>query len=434
MKRRLGILIVMIIFLISFTGCNKENTSSENESNLPGVGELGSVSFNEPILFSPNISCTDNDNPRVDFTEDEVVGIISEHSKFKISEDFSANIPKSIHHVSTFYNGNTPALSEEDAIEDFRASFEFLFPSHEFDEDCFFYMGKDGSREPDSNEFRKVRNHYEDIISGKEELNMLFYHDLEANVPKEERVSFVYQSPFGNSLMCFNKNVTTRKEYELGLIDNYGGDVFSPTKMECVGRFDANSEESFPLLDKTTSINEASAFLKEFVDNLPCCIEPFYSISINNVWVYKLTDNLYCYFFDTSKLYDNIPFDYKGGNSALRYPCDISSALMIKSNDVDYIYNTYKLDTVVHEDRYTEFIKFEEAVEIASNTLTSYVEFEMTRAELVYCRNENIGTFEFGETCYPVFPAWKIILYNPNDDCYYNCYINALTGKLESHK
>lgn len=204
-----------------------------------------------------------------------------------------------------------------------------------------------------------------------------------------------------------------------------------------MGSYTPDSEDSFKLLDKETSIKDAVAFFKNYVDNLPCSIEPYFSINVNNVQVYKVEEGLYCYQYTTSKKYDEIPFDYSvSGSSGGRGNSDLGIGAMIKSSDVDFIYGTFKLSTVIEEKEFPfkETVPFEKAVRIVFDKMTDYVKFEVIAAQLVYCTNDDIGNGMLGGTKEPVFPAYKLTLYNPNDHYYYLCFVNALDEAFEKHR
>lgn len=409
-----------------FSGCDTSETSLENS-------DINSTS--DVLNFTPD-QPTEHYNPRVDYTSEELTEIIRNHSDFAVSGELISKVPKSIDHVSTFYNGSTPQLNGQAAIDDFKTAFEFLFPEEEFDEDCFFYHGN-LTKNSDSNGviFTTVNTNLDKIKNGEEKINMLYYLGGQSGEPKENRVTLVTQTPFGNTFTSFNKNVTSKIQYELGLTESYGSDIFTPYELERVGVYDVDSEKSFPLLDKETSINDAVNYFYEFVESMPCVIEPYYSLSVNEVEVYKLKDDLYCYLFLTSKKYDNIPFDYKTeGVITVRKNADLGQALMIKSDDVDYMYQMFRLETVMDEEKHTEYLPFEKAIEIVRENMTTHVGFEVVRAELIYCTDDDLGTGKHGETCYPIFPAWKIVLYNANDECNYNCYVHLLTGEFECYK
>ena len=67
--------------------------------------------------------------------------------------------------------------------------------------------------------------------------------------------------------------------------------------------------------------------------------------------------------------------------------------------------------------------------------MTAYVGFEVLRAELVYCWGNNVGTGDkVGEVRRELYPSWKLLLYNPNDDTRYAAFVNALTGEFRGGK
>lgn len=410
MKKLLKV-ISMVIIVLSLSACSDNDNVSTN--------------------YTSNTSVT-HENLRVDYTDQEVIEIIREHSDFKISDDIITEIPKSIDHISKFFCGTTPALDNKSAIENFHLAFEYLFPQHEFDDSVFYYQGGLTAELPLGK--GPVSDYYDKIESGEETVSLLIYREDETD--KEDRVALVCQSPFGNTLTTVNKNVMEKIAYQMNLTDTYGVEISYPERyFTCIGRFAPNSEDVFPLLDGEISIKDAVSFYKNYIADLPCTIESDFSVNVNDVYVYKISDELYYFYYSTSKNYDEIPFDYAlNGTHGGRDNRDLGIGGMIKCCDVDFIYGTFKLETVIDEEQFSEYLSFERAVEIVSEQMTSYVDFEVTAAQLVYCAEKDLGTGKLGETRMPVFPAWKITLYNPNDDFSYCCYVNALDGEFESFK
>lgn len=442
--KKTSIIITMFIALLLSSCSGKTNSSLPNESgsssgsntvsSLPD--ESGSTSDSSSDNNSGNSSgsvTVNHENPRIEYSKDEICDIITEHSNFKVSDNIDVDVPKEIGHVSSFFSGTTPPLSGKEAVENFRSAFEYLFPEHVFDEQCLIFQGPHADDGPSD---RRVSDYYDEIMSGSQEVRLLYYDEYNTN--KDEKVSLVCQSPFGNTITTINKCVAGRIAYEMGKIEKYGSDVYNPSRdFPCVGKFSPDSDAKFQLLDKEVSIKEAVDFYKKFIYDLPCVIEPTYSINVNNVKVYKIKDDLYYYLFSTSRIYDEIPFDYaRNGAIGGRDNRDLGIGGMIKSNDVDYVYGTFKLETVIDEQQFgfEEVIPFEKAVEIVRDKMTSYIDFTVSSAQLVYCMDDDLGTGKLGETKNPVFPAWKIILYNPNDEFFYCCYVNMLNGEFESYK
>lgn len=125
MKKYFGLILAVAIAL-GASACKSESSS--------GIADIA-VEASE-ISEAPK-----HNNVRIDYTNEEVIEII-ESTRFKASEDIFTDVPKSIDHVSTFYCGTTAQLSVKDSVENFRAAFSYLFPNHEFDEDCFFTSGR----------------------------------------------------------------------------------------------------------------------------------------------------------------------------------------------------------------------------------------------------------------------------------------------------
>lgn len=424
MKNRFGI-ILEIIIIFGLTACQSaENSDTDLSESYNGSVELPII--NEYI---------EHNNPKINYTKEEIIDIVNENSKFKASEDIIADVPKSIGHVSSFYCGTTPQLSAKEGIEDFRAAFSCLFPNHEFDENCFYYVGPNSTIENEGDNYKTVGEKYDELISGEEEAYLFFYN--ESGTDKEERVALTLRSPFGSDITTVNKGQAHKIAYQMGLTSSYGSDIFTPSRyFTYVGSYSPDSEEVFKLSDREISIKDAVAFFENYVNNLPCSITSYFSVHVNDVQVYKVKDDLYCYNYTTSKIYDRIPFDYAvSGSHGGRGNRDLGIGEMIKSDDVDFIYGTFKTATVMEEKQYTEIIPFEKAVTITSDKMTDYVDFEVKSAQLVYCTDDDVGgSGRLGETRNPVFPAWKLTLYNPNDNCNYSCYVNVLNGEFESYK
>lgn len=400
-------------------GSDEKSTQSESQSTSPAI----------PLK---------HENPRTEYTNDEVADIIKNHSGFKVSDKLFIDAPKEIDHVSSFYSGYRSPIRGKEAIDDFHNAFNYFFPDKKFIDEWFFVQTEDyngGGRD-------RVMDKYDEIMSGKKIL-MLYYgyfddYDLENNHEdeKDERVALTAQTPFGNSIATMNKGVTQRIAYDMGKAESFVGDVYSPASdFPKVGTFKPNSEEEFQLLDKKTSIKDAVAFFKNYVKNIPCVIEPDFDINVNKVNVIKIKEDLYYYYFSTSKLYDGIPFDGAiNGSHGGRDNRDLGIAGMIKSNDVDYIYGIFKMETVMEEQQFEDYIPLEKAMEIINEKMTAYVDFEVTGVQLVYCTCDNLGEWSFEGAKFPVYPGWKVMLYNPNDDMGYSCYVNVLNGDFEYYK
>lgn len=203
MKKFFG-LILSAAIVLGASACK-----SESSSDISGSESSSDISDKAPEISTIS-TAPRRSNVRIDYTNEEVIEII-ENTRFKASEDIFTDVPKSIDYVSTFYCGTTPQLSAKDSVEDFRAAFSYLFPNHEFDEDCFYYVGENS----EGGRYNKVFERYDALVSGEEEVYLFFYD--ESKTDKDNRVAATLRSPFGSDITTINKGVAGKIAYEMGL-------------------------------------------------------------------------------------------------------------------------------------------------------------------------------------------------------------------------
>lgn len=454
MKKHFASLLSIIILLC--TACGDKQTSNNSEvshssnssevlqssdsSNIPSRNNIG----NEPVV--------PHENPRVDYTRDEVRDIVEQYSNLKISSDyFYVSVPKTIDHVSEFYNGSAYQLPPEKELEEFKSVFKYLFPDHELDENCLYASAHLDDTDPDEYDIFKTLYHslknednynaYMNCTLG----NQKYLHNLvytEEQFPRENSVSLTYRSPFGNDYCEFNKGVCNKLIANRSGEDKYyawelcrlseNGEDLNPL-FEFVGAYPPDSEKTFKLLDKEISIKDAVSFFEKYIADIPCADEPVFGLHINDVNVFKLDDEHYGYEFLNSRIYDGILFNYVWDGAGIDgINRDMSCGIMVKSDDVDGVYSPFNAWKAYDEVRHTEFVQFEEAVKTISENMTDYVGFEVTRAEMVFRKKSNAGVSDqVGDTRYPTYPSWKMTLYNPNDNLIYVTFVNALSGEFE---
>ncbi len=409
--------VLLSAMILSLAGCESENVSQDNSSDDVSGEVMGfKTEYEDEIYIPDDFNATNHENPREDYSTEEVVKIIEENSDFKLSDNFTAHVPKSLGHVSTFYTGIPPFPSGEDVLKDFHAFFEYAYPNAEFDESYLKIDLKDMR----TGEF--VRNAalsdcYDEIMSNTLQ-PFVFFYDQRTAGEGYERLYLFYQPPTGVGSTQIRRGVYDKVGEELGVISK-STDEYFPPKTVFIGEYSPDSEESFPLLDGEISIKDASAVVTDFINNMPSIAQIYFDMCARSVSVYKMTDDLYYYEVYVSDIYDNIPFDIE------------FEVQMINCRCIDRLYNTNRSHTVIDEEQFNEVLPFSEAVRIASGKMTDYVDFEITRAELVYKQKSAIGSLNWGETQIPVFPAWKVELYNPNDDITYDCFVNAIDGTFE---
>lgn len=455
-------LLPLLSLILLLTACGGKATDSSNASEGVSNGDTPIGGNSSGADSGQNIV---HDNPREYYTDEEAAEIIDRSANMKTAEGFYSLAPKSIDHVSEFYSSTAEPLPHKEGLEELLSVFEYLFPEHEFNKNCLFfysplpedpeeidaYDDENGNYIKGENYYASLGLHplcdekyYDRIISGEMGTGYFFYH--EDLYPNENSVSFTMRSPFGNDICTFNKGVAQKicEQRYFGKTEYYAWELFQPgskiehgkpeTFFEYVGTFPSDSEESFMLLDKEISIKHAVQFFEDYIANIPCTSSnSAYGIHVNEVSVYKADDEHYCYEYTTSRIYDGIPFDYAYDGTETDANKDLATAIMIKSDDVDVLYASYRAYAVSEETPHTEMIPFKEAVKITSDKMTDYVDFQVMRAELMYRSKGNIsGSWLIGEDKEPVYPSWKFLLYNPNDDSYYAAYVNALTGEFSA--
>ena len=448
--KRVIIAVIVLMLSLSFIGCNNSQNDSSYDSSEESLSSKENITY-DVIRFgdvptAKKVSSAGGDNKIEYYAPFEVSRIINQFPNLKAEEDILVNVPKSIEHLSTFYDCSTAPLSPYEGLKEFFSMFKYLFPGYELDEKSLYYYGNDGDGDP----FNLLYENYNEIMNETfiiDNSAQLFIYDEKPKDISESSVQVTIRSPFGNDICMFNKGVIDREaariygesQYRARTLLFFGRteeDLGDTGYFDYVGTYPPDSTVSFPLLDKNISINDAVSFFEDYINTLPCSITPDYSIRVDEVNVYKAEEGLYCYSFITSRSYDNIPFDYvASGSHGGRSGRDMGAGAMIKSNDVDWIYGCFRTFTTADETRYTDYISFGDAAKIVSEQMTDYVDFKVTHAQLVYCRNGNVGSGnQPGETKQPVFPAWRFLLFNQNDNVYYTCYVNALDGSFEYYK
>lgn len=433
-----------LIILVYCTACDRHDTDS-NSSSVPYSKDTSDTSNNSTdetsnavVKIEPVVR---HENPRVDFTKEEVREIIEQYSNLKVSDDyFYASVPKTIDHVCEFYNSTSYQLSPRENYDEFKRIFEYLFPEHELDMTCLYYNshmdGGDEAAHRLSDE--KV---FEAFLNGEYEqsryMRFLYYDECES--PKENSVSMYFRSPFGNDYCVFNKGVCNKFTANLnGEKNYYAYEQFRLNDpdfgFEYVGSYPPDSEAAFKLLDdKEITIKDAVSFFENYISSIPSAEDPTFGIHVNNAYVYRLDDDHYGFELINSRIYDEIHFNYTWDDCTIDgINRDMSYGVMVKSDDVDHVYAPFNAYKAYDEVKHTDIVPFEDAVKTISEKMTDYVGFEVTRAELLFRQkpNESEGD-QIGETRYPTYPSWKLTLYNPNDNLTYVAYVNALTGEFQ---
>lgn len=362
--------------------------------------------------------------------------ILNNQSNFSSSDDFVIEIPKNIDHLSDFVIGYKPRQENKEFYDDFLVMFSYLFPNHQLKDEYFLYYGKnsivdfddDGNQIQDLN---KVSDNLSDIISEKEDVLYFLYDESWYGTDSNKNIICAeFTSPLCSDLSRFNKGKAVQTIQDDILLETFNPmDYFT-----LVGRYSPDSMETFNLRDKKIPINEAVTFYENYINGLPYPENPELNMCVVGVNVLQINDNTYGYSFVTTKMYDGIPFDYIDSGVPYStfedYSFVIGQGFMIESDDVDSAYGIYRSSTINNKTNYTEMISFQSAAKIISNSLSDSIVFKAKKAELVYCARTIEGIDVTVENYkQPTSVAWKLTLFNPNDNLTYVCYIDAVNGE-----
>ena len=410
-------------------GCKATNQSSKNASleeaaNLPA--NSAEQTANVPKIPVKDISIS---------IEDAAAGI-NEQPNLTAARDLVLDIPQDIESISEFTLQYSARQPNKDFYEDFLAMFSYLFPDREVDDEYLLYYGKNSRVEFDDDgnliqDLNKVKDKYNDIIDGREDvLYFLYDESWYDTLPCKNPVCAEFTSPICNDLSRFNKGKT------VALLGNESGlEAFSPYyHCSIIDEYPPDSTESYPLLDKEIPICEAVSFFESYINNLPFPKEEAaFDMRVEEVDVMEVDKDIYGYGFITTKVYNNIPFDYTRASASLgdslEYDLVVGEGFMVESDDVDIVYGIYRSHTVHDEVVYDEMISLPTAAKIIGSSLSDKVTFEVCKAELFYCPEfvKEKGA-DVEDYIQPTAAAWKLTLFNPNDNLTYVCYVDAKDG------
>ncbi len=423
-----AIIVLSVLLMLSLSGC------SDNKSDVDKTGTKETVPLSK---ISINTETANN--------------ILSSYSNLRIADDFVFGMSNDITQVYEYTMGVPSDIDMEEYYNEFKSMFEYLFPGHVLNNEFLFYIGDNSSFELDYDSGKIVKNYnkvsdwYNKVISGEEGRVAFLYDEswfrniTEWNSP----VCLVLGNPIGYGYAVINKGKTEElgncKVYDKALKAERYATLESCNPIDFltyIATYAPDSKESYKLLDKEIPINEAVDYYEHYINGLPYPRDKNFKTVVISVEVYKVTDNVYGYYFLTDKEYQGVPFDYIRDGTQLSNFIDYTScggnAFMVESDDVDVVYAYYANQYITSETAYKEIIPFEKACQIISEKMTDIVVFEVQRAELIYSEimgKTSDGYVDVENPTSSVSPTWKFTLHNPNDIYDYICYVDAVDGE-----
>ncbi|MDR0918823.1 MAG: hypothetical protein LBM93_06175 [Oscillospiraceae bacterium] len=427
---------ICIILIVSLVGCGKNSDDNQSSDNTSGIYDSSAISTSDNLIPIDILS----------LDKAAVIDIINSQSNFKTGENIDIQIPEKTP-VLEFISRNSTTQNFENYYKEYKSMFEYLFPNHTLNENYLFYNGGSSKIEYDDNgnkiqDFNKVKDKYEDLVSGKEGDVSLLYDEtwLRDVTDWNSQVCFEMGTEIGAGYTVINKGKTVEICGKIG--DFYPClESYDPVDhLELVASYSPDSTESYKLSDKEIPINEAVDFFENYINNLPYPSNANLEISVIGVDVYKVNNNIFGYNFLTTGSYQGIAFEHlKNGTMTLNsanfgnYLTSGGNAFMVESNDVDILYGYYRVLTIENTKQYNKVINFETATEKISSNLSDKVIFDVQKTEFIYRRKliKTAEGFVDVEGGYPneVVPVWKFTLYNPNDGLIYLAYVDAKDGE-----
>lgn len=408
MKKK--ILLFTFVSLLFLTACNNQNTDIEKKSDT-----------------AENVSSDTAENVSVDFLSDYE----NCRNKNYVNLDFS-NCSARLPELNTCSSlnvtvANSSGVPHNENLENFKKYCEFFFGEYNSSNALFSSFSKNivyNQNEDDGKHawYPKIDNYLEQIQNGNIDILSFLYRDTDNN-------KYLWWLSSDDFPHWMNKG----EAYSLIKTDDTKVSSWIPSDMDnkVASYFNdgTHNDETYRILDGNVSIGEAvTYFEKDYFSSLPCDFDSDYSIYVSTIDVYNIHDDIYCYVFQFSTAWNNIPFDRIGEVFSYQDPSHqytiSGEALMIKKNDIDAFVNLSFPNISEIEKPVENICTLENAVDIMSNTLTKGVKFELQTIEFIYKGNYS----DDYETAH-LEPSWKFVTRNPNDDLYYCVYVNAVNNE-----
>jgi hypothetical protein len=384
---------------------------------------------------------------------DEIKGIIDAQSNLKAADYIKINVPESavvLKYDSRLYDTTPPDFKEY--YDNFVKMFEYYYPDKTLNDEYLFYAGESSDTEYDDETlvrtkgYDKVKDRYDDLMSGAEKYAYIFYDETYCRDVTEWDSQVALRG--NDEFVAFNKGKTVSLAYKT--TRNIYGEIVPSTKypeldgyspemhLEFVGQYSPDSEESFKLSDKETSIKDATEFYVNYVENLTYPKKENFDVTVKNVDVYKVNADTYGYQFNMTHNYNGIDFYWAPSNIYRSSDADIGevehyqgsreSGFMVESNAVDIVFSHYGSQMVENAQNIEKIVSFEDIMKKVSDNLSDEVVFEVYDVNLCYIRKfdkDALGGIDISTYGCDVYPIWNFVLYNPNDGLNYELKIRA---------
>ncbi|GHV05420.1 hypothetical protein FACS1894217_02260 [Clostridia bacterium] len=374
---------------------------------------------------------------------DEIKDYIKKINNFNVSADIRIDLPKG---TETYYDLELAYSDEGDFKRFYDESVPFIkyvLGEDKFDENALYFIGTDSEYQIEDFEDgytivgppEKVSDHYETLVNNPEYCYAIEYNTeflVDESSDSYEYFSFI--KPIGISYLRFNKGETADllgRYADTGKRRNLGS--WLPILTESVvGAYLPDSDAEFALADGKTSIKSAVEVCENFLKSLPYPKNPVFTPKVANVNVFPINDD-FGFMLNVTKAYNDIPFDYYTPSRTtdfLQYSPTVWEVYMCNSTDVDVMYSLPNGQIVTNSTEQKDVVTLKSALEIISKKLSQTVQFDVKKIELLYCETAHPDSgSEYKDMKQLAKLAWKVTLYNVNDDRTYVTYIDAKDGE-----
>lgn len=356
-------------------------------------------------------------------TSEEFAKQLESVNNITAAEDMQVVLP-SAERLYEFYE-QSPAKEMPDTFEQkFKALFAQLFPKTRFDEKLMYFQATDGTIKPYSFDDEQSRQAY-----------TAWYDDEKGSDP--ERAFLLVQPPgISSGLVNFNKGEFCRQYLAAA-----GSNERPRLELYAPNRNIGENGEYVPMLlgekvspSDTVKLSDAELTLSQAQENyekyiISLCIyngKPF-GVKVTSAQAYRLPNSqVSCLMFELARCYEGVCFD-SGSTVPSGYSPSLFQGTMIKSTEADSFYGSSLDMQITDKTEFDEVITLAQAAKIIGSELTTEVTFSAQKAELVYCAGAP-EKYEWENDRHKVAPAWKLTLFNANDNHYYYCYVDAKDG------
>ena len=428
MKQGVIAFVSALLSMALFCGCDKPTENTNSNKGTLFLDFVGDYPENPiPILTS---------------SEEEIRRIINEQPNLICSDSLYVMAPESASvYEFTDYSVHVPLFDypAKQYQKDFEETFKYFFPNKEIDPEYLKYKNYDS--ETYEWEYGYVKD--------KQELSdgVCFTYDETPERPEiwNDPVYLELADEIGGGSALINKGEATRLvgKTEVDLYDNSVSSNtynrlsdFEPTVyFKTIAEYSPKSKKSYKLLDGEVKICDAVEHFESYINNAPIStgLERNCRTEVYSVQVLRVDNDTYGYYFHTLQSFQGVSFEpvVYGSKSPYDYDGVRGEALMIRSDDVDYIHQYFGSDWTADVKACKSIVPFEAAIKNISDKVSKVVRFEVRTVEFVYVRyldkdeygHINIDTYEGRVT-----PAWRVTMYNPNDNLMYVCYVDAKDG------